>query len=153
MLILTSRLWRHDVIFFWSTLGWFCRQIISRKSHRRNFLNLLPFKSYKQKSKSWVISPPPPLPYKGLKTCASPHSTSSKVAGWSRIGSNRTELISKFFYYRGRPYMTSRDFGRFLTPLVTRRHKKSDPPQIWRHNALTPPPPLKKHFHFIAIKT
>ena len=45
--------------FFWSTLGWFCRQIVSRKSHRRNFLNLLPFKSYKQKSKSWVI---PPIP-------------------------------------------------------------------------------------------
>ena len=44
--------------FFWSTLGWFCRQIISRKSHRRNFLNLSPFKSYKQKSKSWVIPPP-----------------------------------------------------------------------------------------------
>ena len=52
--IMTSR--RH---FFWSTLGWFCRQIISRKSQRRNFLNLLPFKSYKQKSKSCFISPPP----------------------------------------------------------------------------------------------
>ena len=52
--IMTS--WRH---FFRSTLGLFCRQIISRKSHRRNFFNLLPFKSYKQKSKSWVISPPP----------------------------------------------------------------------------------------------
>ena len=51
--IMTS--WRH---FFRSTLGWFCRQIISRKSHRRNFLNILPFKSYKQKSKSWVIPPP-----------------------------------------------------------------------------------------------
>ena len=51
--IMTS--WRH---FFLSTLWWFCRQIISRKSHRRNFLNLLPFKSYKQKSKSWVIFPP-----------------------------------------------------------------------------------------------
>ena len=49
--IMTS--WRH----FLSTLGCFCRQIISRKSHQRNFLNLLPFKSYKQRSKSWVIPP------------------------------------------------------------------------------------------------
>ena len=57
--IMTS--WRH---YFWSTLWCFCRQIISRKSHQRNFLYLLPFKSYKQNSKSWVkISPP--LPYKG----------------------------------------------------------------------------------------
>ena len=51
--IMTS--WRH---FFRSTLGWFCGQTISRKSHRRNFFNLLPFKSYKQKSKSWVVSLP-----------------------------------------------------------------------------------------------
>ena len=51
--IMTS--WRH---FFRSTLGLFFRQIISRKSHRRNFFNLSPFKSYKQKSKSWVIPPP-----------------------------------------------------------------------------------------------
>ena len=29
------------------------------------------------------------------------------------------------------------------SPLVTRRHKKSDPPQIWRHNGLTPV--WKKH--------
>ena len=50
--IMTS--WRH---FFRSTSGWFCRQIISRKSHRRNFFNLSPFKSYKQKSKSFVIPP------------------------------------------------------------------------------------------------
>ena len=45
--------------FSGSTLGWFCRQIMSRKCHPRNFLNVLPFKSYKQKSKSWVISPRP----------------------------------------------------------------------------------------------
>ena len=51
--IMTS--WRH---FFRSTFWWVCRQIISRKSHRRNFFNLLPFKSYRQKSKSWVIFPP-----------------------------------------------------------------------------------------------
>ena len=57
--IMTS--WRH---FFRSTLGWFYRQIISRKS-RRNFFNLLPFQSYKQKSKSWGHFPSPPLPYKG----------------------------------------------------------------------------------------
>ena len=35
-----------------------CGQIISRKSHRRNLINLLLFKSYKQKSKSCVIFPP-----------------------------------------------------------------------------------------------
>ena len=52
--IMTS--WHH---YFWSTLWCFCRQIISRKSHQRNFLYLLPFKSYKQNSESWVkISPP-----------------------------------------------------------------------------------------------
>ena len=51
--IMTS--WRN---FFRSTLGWFCRQIISGKSHWRNFFNLLLFKSYKQKSKSWVIFSP-----------------------------------------------------------------------------------------------
>ena len=44
--IMTS--WRH---YFWSTLWCFCRQIISRKSHQRNFLYLLPFKGYKQNSK------------------------------------------------------------------------------------------------------
>ena len=54
--IMTS--WRH---FFWSTLKRFCRQIKSRKSHRRNFFNLLPFKSYRQKSKSLVISPLYPI--------------------------------------------------------------------------------------------
>ena len=40
---------------FGSTFGWFYEEIISRKSHQRNFLYLLPFKSYKQNNKSWVI--------------------------------------------------------------------------------------------------
>ena len=48
--------------------------------------------------------------------------------------------------------MTSRDFGRFLTPLplVTRRHKKSDP---LKYDVTMVWPRLKKTLHLIATKT
>ena len=59
MLILTSRLWRHDVIFFGRLYDGFVGKSYLGKV--KEFFNLLPFKSYKQKSKSWVISPLYPI--------------------------------------------------------------------------------------------